>query len=137
MNVLCGSKSLKLNRYHVFFSSEPRPPEFIVPLKTVMAIENKSAQFTCEVIGTPKPEITWYKGLREIFNHTKYSMTQEGDTYTLTIREVYGEDADEYACRAVNKGGSRTSRAELIIKSMYLSIAVYHQSSSLCLICTL
>ncbi|CAG2161698.1 unnamed protein product [Oppiella nova] len=42
---------------------------------------------------------------------------RDGDTYTLTISDVYGEDADEYACRAVNKGGARTSREELVIKT--------------------
>lgn len=48
----------------------------------------------------------------------KYTMLKDGDSYSLVVSEVYGEDADEYACRAVNKGGSRTSRAELFIKSI-------------------
>lgn len=47
----------------------------------------------------------------------KYTMLKDGDSYSLVVSEVYGEDADEYACRAVNKGGSKTSRAELFIKS--------------------
>ncbi|XP_054161595.1 twitchin-like isoform X2 [Oppia nitens] len=93
------------------------PPEFTIPLKKVIAVENKSTQFTCTVTGVPKPTITWYKGVREIYDGGKYSMIKDGDTYTLTIFEVFGEDADEYACRAVNKGGSRTSRAELVIKT--------------------
>lgn len=93
------------------------PPEFIVPLKNVMAVENKSCQFTCTVTGNPKPNISWYKGAREIHDGGKYHMLHEGDTHTLCITEVYGEDADEYACRAVNKGGVRTSRAELNIKT--------------------
>ena len=93
------------------------PPEFIVPLKKVMAVENKSAQFTCTVTGVPKPNISWYKGAREIYDGGKYTMLKDGDTYTLTIADVYGEDADEFACRAVNKGGARTSRAELVIKT--------------------
>lgn len=44
-------------------------------------------------------------------------MYVEGDTYTLIINNVYGVDADEYVCRASNKGGSKSTRAELIIMS--------------------
>ncbi|XP_013785867.1 twitchin-like, partial [Limulus polyphemus] len=93
------------------------PPEFIVPLRQIVAVENKSAEFVCKVTGNPKPQVTWYKGMRELFEGGKYSMIREGDTHTLMISEVYGEDADEYTCRAVNRGGARTSRAELIIKT--------------------
>ena len=42
-------------------------------------------------------------------------MFAEHDTYTLIINNVYGVDADEYVCRAVNKGGVKSTRAELII----------------------
>ncbi|CAG2114682.1 unnamed protein product, partial [Medioppia subpectinata] len=93
------------------------PPEFTQPLRRVLAVENKSAEFTCTVVGVPKPNITWFKGAREIYDGGKYTMLRDGDTYSLTIAGVYGEDADEYACRAVNKGGARSTRAELVIKT--------------------
>ena len=93
------------------------PPEFTVPLRKVMAIENKTVELTCTVRGFPKPTITWYKGARDIYENAKFTMTQDEDTYTLTIYNVYGEDEDEYACKATNRGGTRTSRAELIIKT--------------------
>ncbi|XP_042913936.1 myosin-binding protein H-like, partial [Parasteatoda tepidariorum] len=90
----------------------PVPPEFTTPLKNVLCHENKNAQFTCTVVGNPKPTVTWYKGVREIFEGTgKYTLLKEGSTFILGISEVYGEDADEYSCRAHNKGGVRTSRA--------------------------
>lgn len=95
----------------------PQPPEFTLPLRTVMAIENKRAEFHCRITGNPKPHVTWYKGMRELFEGGKYSMLRDGESYTLVIGEVYGEDADEYCCRASNKGGTRTSRAELLIKT--------------------
>lgn len=93
------------------------PPEFITPLRQIMAVENRSAEFSCTVIGTPKPTITWYKGVRELFDGGKFSMLRDGDTYILKINNVFGEDADEYYCKAVNKAGTRTSRAELVIKT--------------------
>src|SRR5699024_6115748 len=75
------------------------PPEFIEPLRTVHAVENRSAEFRCTVIGVPKPTITWYKGVREIYDGGKFAMLRDGDTYILKLTNVYGEDADEYCCK--------------------------------------
>ncbi|OTF83012.1 twitchin-like protein, partial [Euroglyphus maynei] len=93
------------------------PPEFIEPLRTVMAVENRSAEFRCTVTGVPKPTITWYKGVRELFDGGKFTLLRDGESYILRIDNVYGEDADEYCCKASNKAGTRTSRAELVIKT--------------------
>ncbi|XP_055331451.1 twitchin-like isoform X3 [Paramacrobiotus metropolitanus] len=95
----------------------PIAPEFIRPLKNQLASSGKSVTLECEVEGFPKPEITWYKGSRELYDSNKYMMTVRGNVYTLTISDVFGEDADEYSCRAVNKGGSKTSRADVVIKT--------------------
>lgn len=93
------------------------PPEIVVPLKTVKAVENKSAQFSCTITGNPTPRISWYKGPREIHDGGKYAILKDGDEYILGISNVFGEDADEYTCRASNKAGTRTTRAELFIKT--------------------
>lgn len=80
-----------------------------------MATEGKNAQFQCKITGQPRPNVTWYKGAREISHGGKYHMSQEGETYTLTVYDVFGEDADEYVCRAINKAGAKSTRAELVI----------------------
>nr|KAG5709145.1 hypothetical protein BaRGS_028601 [Batillaria attramentaria] len=92
-------------------------PEFTSGLRKVAAVEGKSARFECEVTGQPKPDIQWYKGSREIHDSDKYEIITEGDKQILVVRNVYGEDADEYSVRAINKGGSRVSRGELEISS--------------------
>ncbi|KAK2728041.1 hypothetical protein QYM36_008498, partial [Artemia franciscana] len=94
-----------------------KPPEVIQPLKNILALENKTATLSCRIIGHPSPSITWYKGTREIYTSNKYSIQKDGDTYILQINNVYGEDADEYSCRATNKGGTKSTRAELVIKT--------------------
>jgi len=55
---------------------------------------------------------------------SKYDITSSGDTYTLVVHNVFGEDHDEYSVRAANRGGSKTSRAELEIscKCIYLAL---------------
>ncbi|XP_073811656.1 projectin protein bent isoform X33 [Musca autumnalis] len=90
-------------------------PVIVKPLRDAQCIQNHNAQFTCTITGTPKPSVTWYKGAREITNGARYRIYNEGDNYFLNINGVFGEDADEYICRAVNKAGAKSSRAALII----------------------
>jgi hypothetical protein len=93
------------------------PPEIVKPLKDVMALQGKSGQFQCTILANPAPRITWYKGMRELCNSAKYTMNKEGDNYYLSVSDIYGEDEDEYQCRAVNSAGAKSTRAELIIKT--------------------
>jgi serine/threonine protein kinase len=92
-------------------------PEFTHGLKKVQAVQGRTARFEVECIGQPPPEISWFKGSRELVESGKYEMSKEGDKYILEVHDVFGEDADEYSVRATNRGGSRTSRGELVIKS--------------------
>ncbi|KAE8573900.1 Putative twitchin [Halyomorpha halys] len=91
------------------------PPEIVKPLRNAYAAQNGNAQFQCIITGTPKPTITWYKGAHNITPGARHFIFSEHDTHTLVINNVYGVDADEYVCRAVNKGGVKSTRAELII----------------------
>ncbi|XP_013109098.2 twitchin isoform X22 [Stomoxys calcitrans] len=90
-------------------------PIFVKPLRDAQCIQNHNAQFTCTITGNPKPTVSWYKGAREISNGARYHMYNDGDNYFLIINSVFGEDADEYVCRAVNKAGAKSTRAALVI----------------------
>ena len=90
-------------------------PEFDTALRKVHAAEGRNARFECIVRGTPKPEISWFKGTREIFDGPKYEISGDGDTQTLVVKDIFGEDADEYVCKASNRGGHKSSRADLEI----------------------
>lgn len=101
-----------------------KPPEIVKPLNNVSCIQNHNAEFTCKITGQPKPKITWYKGARELTTGSRYHIYSDGDLHHLAIHDVFGEDADEYMCRAMNKGGVKSTKAELVIKSEY-SIYIY------------
>lgn len=105
-----SSSSVKITDPHA-----ATPPEIVSPLRNAMATEGKNAQFSCTIFGNPKPTVTWYKGARELSHGGKYHISHDGETYHLTVYDVFGEDADEYVCRAVNKAGAKSTRAELII----------------------
>lgn len=94
-----------------------QPPEIIKPLRDAESVQNHNAEFKCEIIGVPKPKITWYKGSREICNGSRYSIYSQNEVHYLIINDVFGEDADEYMCRAINKGGVKSTKANLNIMS--------------------
>jgi serine/threonine protein kinase len=92
-------------------------PEIVQALKPVTCAQGKAARFEVVVRGQPAPEITWYKGSRELMDSDKYSISKQGDSYVLVVSDVFGEDADEYCVKATTPAGSRSSRADLTIKS--------------------
>lgn len=94
---------------------ESKPPEIMKGLKNVNCIQNQNAAFKCIITGNPKPTITWFKGAREIMNSSRFEIYSDGDCHTLIIHDVFGEDADEYVCRASNKGGHKSTKGELFI----------------------
>merc|ERR1719187_2014730 len=80
-----------------------------------MALQHKSATMTCKISGRGL-RISWFKGMRELCTGAKYIMTRNDEEYSLTVNDVYGEDEDDYMCRAQNAGGIRTTKGELSIK---------------------
>ena len=64
-----------------------------------------------------------FKGTRELQDCDKYEISRDGDHHVLVVRDAYGEDEDEYSCRASNRAGARMSRADLTIKCASLPIS--------------
>jgi len=91
-------------------------PKFIKGLENQCVVEGKSATFTVEVSGNPRPNVSWFKGARELYSSNKHTITKSGNIHTLVLHDVYGEDADEYSARATNTGGSRSSMCLLEIE---------------------
>lgn len=99
--------------------SEGTPPEIIKEVNNCACVANRDAAFECKIIGTPAPRITWYKGAREVTSGTRYHIYTDvsSSTHHLIINSVYGEDADEYTCRATNKAGVKSTKGALVIKT--------------------
>ncbi|KAK2180733.1 hypothetical protein NP493_429g01145 [Ridgeia piscesae] len=92
-------------------------PEIVSGLRNCQAVQGKAAKFEVEVGGKPAPSVIWFKGTRELVDGGKYEIIHEGNTHILIVHDVYGEDADEYSAKVVNRAGSRTSRGDLLIRS--------------------
>uniref|UniRef100_F1KQB5 non-specific serine/threonine protein kinase n=1 Tax=Ascaris suum TaxID=6253 RepID=F1KQB5_ASCSU len=93
------------------------PPEILTPLSDMYGEQGRSVRFECEIEGSPRPEFRWFRGLRELADTPKYTILSKGNTQVLIINDLQGDDADEYSCRASNSLGSRSTKAQLSIRS--------------------
>ena len=64
----------------------------------------------------PEPVIKWFKNEVEIDNKADYEITYKNGRATLTIPEVFSEDAGSYVCVSTNSVGTARSTAELTVK---------------------
>ncbi|VDK85028.1 unnamed protein product, partial [Cylicostephanus goldi] len=92
------------------------PPEIVSELSDQSGEPGRSVTFECEIKGTPRPEYTWFKGLKELVDTPRFTILSKGDVQVLMVSHINTDDVGEYACRATNKFGSRSTRAQLVLK---------------------
>lgn len=85
-----------------------------------MVEEHKPALLECIVIGTPMPEVKWYRGEEELKPEKGREITFNPETgeAKLHILEPTEEDETIYRVRAVNKFGRAECRANLVISNV-------------------
>lgn len=66
--------------------------------------------------GKPEPTIKWFRENRELTDQADFEISYKDGRVSLTIPEVFQEDAGQFTCTAKNLAGSATSSAELIIR---------------------
>ncbi|KAL3982100.1 Fibronectin type III domain family protein [Acanthocheilonema viteae] len=111
--------SLKKHRpaeYHIhdtWFSREEGQPRFIVKPFSTSCNEGGNATFSCRVIASSPPIVTWHKDADELKQSTKYMKKYVDNNYMITINRVKPEDAGEYTVTAKNSYGSKEEVAFL------------------------
>lgn len=108
---------------YVYIFSEPAPgekasaPRFIEKLQPIHTLDGYTIQFECQVEGTPRPQITWFRQTAIIKPSTDFQMYYDEDNVaTLIIKEVFPEDAGTFTCVAKNAAGFASSTTELIVE---------------------
>ncbi|ESO99779.1 hypothetical protein LOTGIDRAFT_58252, partial [Lottia gigantea] len=96
---------------------EEIPAEFIEILQPQVVEEGHPVKFTCKVVGSPIPSVSWYKNSIEIEPNPDFHPYYDSDTgiCTLDISEVFMDDSGEFLCRAVNPFGETTTSATLVV----------------------
>uniref|UniRef100_A0A0N5AQN4 non-specific serine/threonine protein kinase n=1 Tax=Syphacia muris TaxID=451379 RepID=A0A0N5AQN4_9BILA len=97
--------------------SEGKAPVIERPLSNMLGEKGGSVTFECEISGFPEPECRWYRGARDLSDTSKYSISSRGNIQILTINSLQYDDADEYTCKATNPNGTRSTKAELTVRS--------------------
>ncbi|CAJ0936412.1 unnamed protein product, partial [Mesorhabditis belari] len=111
------SEALEVPKLKFLAAGGGSPPEIIRQASDVYGETGRSVTFECEIKGDPRPEIKWLRGMKELVSTSKYTLLNKGTIQTLIVNDVQADDADEYSCRAVNAKGTRTTRAQLKVKT--------------------
>lgn len=69
--------------------------------------------------GYPAPTLKWFRGNNVIKQSRYFRMSEEGDTFILTISEAFPEDEGTYKCVVSNTAGTLTLSAHLTVLGMY------------------
>ncbi|KAK0181094.1 hypothetical protein PV327_003406 [Microctonus hyperodae] len=91
------------------------PPEILEPLKPYVIREGETVVLTTQIVGTPKPNITWLKDgkpLKELIPK------KDDDVNTLTLIQPTLSDSGEYSCIATNDLGTAETKATLTVEEM-------------------
>ncbi|CDS41841.2 expressed conserved protein [Echinococcus multilocularis] len=92
-------------------------PQLLRLLKPITVNEGRDVEFEIEVDCSSPYEVTWYKGDRELVPSHRIDVSREGRMCTLTLANCQGEDTDDYSVRVSNRGGTKYSRASLVVNT--------------------
>ena len=100
--------------YPIMFGDAVKLPEFnkILPGQ-LKALLNNEITLDCVVLGSPKPEIIWYKEGIKIESSERRCISSVGPVCRLTLQNVVESDGGRYTCEASNKEGRVSTFARL------------------------
>uniref|UniRef100_T1J5H7 Ig-like domain-containing protein n=1 Tax=Strigamia maritima TaxID=126957 RepID=T1J5H7_STRMM len=97
---------------------QPQRPIFEQNVTDKTVKEGEKVTMDCVVTGQPKPKVKWFFNSRELKPSPDFDMKYDDNKATLTIREIFIEDAGEYICRATNIYGTVISRCIMTVEEL-------------------
>jgi len=87
------------------------PPSFLTGLKPDLeVVDGTKMELKVSVKGDPLPQVTWTKDGKPLTSNDIMEVKYKNGVASLTVEEIYPEDAGRYACKATNaKGAVETS----------------------------
>lgn len=99
--------------------SEFISPRFVEKLKPVQLMDGEQLILTCKVIANPTPKIQWFRNEQPLLESKGTTISQElNGVCSLTITEVFPEDAGQYACYATNKIGDAINKVSVSVEGI-------------------
>ena len=108
----------------VLFLSFTVPPVILTEITDSTDVGTDKANFSCQAVGEPVPDIIWYfndimiNALDDSSKHTIVSRSLNMTTCEsiLTVYNVTSSDVGTYTCTASNVGGSDTSNYGMYVR---------------------
>ena len=84
---------------------------------------------TCSAMGTPRPQISWFRGDSRIVSNSRTQITETesgADTLvsTLVISSVTESDSGTYECRVENSAGIASQQYQVAVSECVFSYAL-------------
>lgn len=90
-------------------------PQFLSELQNMTILENDPCELHVNVLGSPPPQISWFKDGFEIFSSRRTKIISEHGSSTLIFHQVALTDEGEIKCTATNRYGYVVARFQLRI----------------------
>lgn len=97
-------------------TGEKEAPQILEPLKSVTIREGDSAVLSTQIVGNPKPTVSWHKDGKVA---PKLPTKSDGDTYTLTLIQPKAADSAQYTVKAANEVGKCETSATLTVEGKH------------------
>ncbi|KAJ1359849.1 hypothetical protein KIN20_018667 [Parelaphostrongylus tenuis] len=81
----------------------------------VKVAAGEEAELNAHVTGHPDPVIAWTKERKPITNSEKFTLSNDGNSFTLRVKDVVRTDAGKYSLTAVNVAGEAHATFELMV----------------------
>ena len=76
-------------------------------------------EFIVDIVGTPEPDVTWYKDGFEVYDTKKYEFKRMGDRYILVLLTCNLGDEGDMTVKATNRAGVASSQATFKIEGLH------------------
>lgn len=97
--------------------TKSQAPKFVKKLKPQRVQDAGTVHFECQVEGSPRPQVTWFRETTVIKQTQDYQIYYtEENVCILIIKEVFPEDAGTFTCVAKNSAGFASTTTELIVE---------------------
>lgn len=101
-------------------TGEKEPPQVIEPLKSMIVRQGESVILSAQVVGNPRPTITWCKNNKPV---KALPTKSDGDTHSITIlKPKKVKDEGVYTLKAENSEGIAETSAVITVEGMLLII---------------
>ncbi|XP_038216981.1 uncharacterized protein LOC119835922 isoform X2 [Zerene cesonia] len=105
----------KLKRERSADAEGEYPPQFTMRLRDRRVQATYPVRLTCQVIGSPAPNVTWFKDGQEVVLDSRRVKYQDEHFHTLEIAPTTLDDGGVYEALARNGSGAISCRCSLVV----------------------